>query len=450
MKIENIKLEKLTPYARNSRTHSEEQVRQISASIQEFGFTNPVLVDGDGGIIAGHGRVLGARSAGLTSVPCIRLPHLTEAQRRAYVLADNKIALNAGWDDDLLARELSWLQAEGFDLSLTAFDMSETNAIFDSILETCGDGVGEDDVPPPQPRATSVVGDVWVMGEHRVLCGDATDAAVWDVLLGGDQIDLCWTDPPYNVAYEAKKSKNKQRPAGRPILGDNVSDKVFRAFLAGFYTAVFKHMRAGAPIYVAHAETERVNFTEQFLLAGFKLSSNIIWRKNSLVLGRSDFQYIHEPILYGWKPGAAHSWYGGRKQTTVRDCGEDGPAYLGDDGRWRIFAGDVVVLVDGDAVIEKHPLSVIHVDRPRASKLHPTMKPVALIKKLILLSARAGDIVADPFGGSGSTLIAAEQASMRARLVELSPHHVDTIVRRWQEFTGRPAKLESSGQEFPS
>lgn len=241
---------------------------------------------------------------------------------------------------------------------------------------------------------------------------------------------------------------NGHRTTSR-ILNDDMSDSDFRHFLSGFYGAVFAKMKPGAAIYVAHAETERANFTTQFLHAGFKLASCLIWHKNTLVLGRSDFHWIHEPILYGWKPGAAHRWFGGRKQVTVNEWGNNGPVQQGDDGKWRIVVGDTVLVVDGAAHIEEHMTSVIYADKPRVNDVHPTMKPVALIEKCLTCVAKSGDVIADAFGGSGSTLMAAERLGMRARLMELSPNYVDVIVRRWQEYTGKTATHAVTGAPFP-
>lgn len=290
-KLETLPVDSLVPYARNARTHSPEQVAAVARSIQRFGFTNPVLIDAEGGIVAGHGRVLAAKSLGVGSVPCLRVGWLSEAEKRAYVLADNKLAELAGWDDELLAGELRALQADDFDLSLTGFAQEE----LDDLLIDKTEGKTDADAVPPAPTIpVTQPGDVWVLGRHRVMCGDSTDAGSVALLMRGDRADACWTDPPYNVAYETTAGK---------IDNDDMSDDDFRKFLGGFYRAAHAVMKKGSAIYVAHADTERANFTGEFLRAGFKLSGVIIWRKDSLVLGRSDYQWIHEPILYGWKEG---------------------------------------------------------------------------------------------------------------------------------------------------
>lgn len=438
--IEHLPLDALVPYARNSRTHSPEQIAQVAASIREFGFTNPVLIDGEGGIIAGHGRVMAARQLGLSEVPCIRLAHLTGAQKRAYVIADNKLALNAGWDDALLALELRDLGSEGFALHLTGFSDEE----LDNLLDI--DGVGEekrdpDDAPAIPRTPATKTGDTWLLGAHRVRCGDSTSAADWESLMLGEKADIVWTDPPYNVAYESEN-------AGA-IQNDNMSDADFRAFLRSAFSALCSVMKPGAAIYVAHADTEGLNFRAAYREAGLKLSGCLVWRKDSLVLGRSDYQWQHEPILYGWKPGAAHRWFGGRKQTTIHDLGEDSPFEKMPDGRWVVRIADQALIITGDAKVEESPLSIIYAEKPKRSAEHPTMKPVALVERMLRNNARPGDIAADAFGGSGSTLIAAERLRMRARLMELDPKFVDVIVRRWQDFTGQRATHAETGEPFP-
>nr|WP_320179647.1 ParB N-terminal domain-containing protein [Roseovarius pacificus] len=298
--IEFIGVERLIPYARNSRTHNETQVAQIAASIREFGFTNPILVADDDTIIAGHGRVLAARQLEMNQVPCLRLSHLSEAQRRAYVIADNKLALNAGWDEDLLALELGGLREDGFDVGLTGFSDEEIDALLlgDDDVDEQGN-TGDDDAPDVSEQYTSRRGDIWILGDHRVMCGDSTSINDVEKLCAGTPVDCCWTDPPYNVNYESKAGK---------IENDHMEDADFRAFLQDAFVSAFAVLRDGAPMYVAHADTEGYNFRGAFRDAGFKLSGCLIWVKSSLVLGRSDYQWRHEPILYGWKPGAAHSF----------------------------------------------------------------------------------------------------------------------------------------------
>lgn len=439
-RIEQIDIESLAPYANNSRTHSAEQVQQVASSIREFGFTNPVLIDAVGGIIAGHGRVLAAKSIGMLKVPCIRLSHLSDAQRRAYVIADNKLALNAGWDDAILSRELDELRDCEFDLDLTGFNDDEIAELIATTNVTSRTGPDPDTVPEVQAVATTRKGDIWECGRHRIICGDSTDQLVYQSLLGGTSVDVVWTDPPYNVDYKTAAGK---------IANDNLADAAFLEFLTKLFGCVAASMKHGAPIYVAHADTEGLNFRLAFKAAGLKLSGVVVWRKDALVLGRSDYQWIHEPVLYGWKPGAAHKWYGGRKQTTVSEAGASGSPFVPmRDGRWQVTIGEEIMVVSGEATVDYVEHSVLRELRPRRSDLHPTMKPVALIERMLKNSAKPGAVVLDVCGGSGSTLIAAQTLGMSARVIELSPIYCDVIIRRWQEFTGLVAVLMGDGRAF--
>jgi DNA modification methylase len=420
----------LKPYEKNARTHSAEQVEQLTRSIREFGFTNPLLIDEQNRIIAGHGRLQAALALKMTEVPVIILTGLSDAQRRALILADNKIALNSGWDLKLLTEELAELKLEGYDLTLTGFSLEEIDAMTPVVV----DDKDPDDAPDVPAEPKTKPGDVYVMGPHRLVCGDSTSVDNLDRLMRGELADVCWTDPPYNVAYETKAGK---------IANDDLDDGEFRDFLAGAYGCAFAVMKPGAAIYVAHADTEGLNFRATFRAAGFKLSGCLVWRKDSLVLGRSDYQWQHEPILYGWKPGSRHRWYGGRKLTTMIDLDQDRmPFKRRDDGKYEIRIGDAVMVIDGTAQIEELVPSVINEPKPKRSDGHPTMKPVALIERMLRNSARPGDIVLDLFGGSGSTLMAAERLGMCARLSELDPGYCDVIVARWEAYTGRKAVLE--------
>ncbi len=398
---------KLTPYARNSRTHSDEQVAQICASIKEFGWTNPILIDEEDGIIAGHGRLMAAQRLKEQQVPTIRLEGLTKAQKKAYVIADNKLALNAGWNEEMLAIELEDLDGMDYDLSLLGFTDEELNNI---IQQDDEDGLTDDDeVPEVEENSISQKGYVWLLGEHRVISGSSTEAEDVAKLMQSDKVDMMFTDPPYNVDY-GKMNGNKQnayRFQVRKIENDNMSDEDFEALLFGFIDVSKAHTKAGAPYYIAYGERNSLQFLGAFKRAGLKHSCNIIWKKHSLVIGRSDYHYIHEPIFYGWIDGQTHIYYGDRKQTSV----------------WEV-------------------------DRPTKSELHPTMKPVELVLKAIHNSSKAGDIVYDPFGGSGSTMIAAEKAGRAARLVELDNKYVDVIVKRWQQYTGKEAILDGDGRTF--
>ena len=401
LNIEYRPVDSLVPYVNNARTHSDEQVAQIAASIREFGWTNPILVDGDRGLIAGHGRLKAARVLGLTQVPVIELSHLSAAQKRAYVLADNRLAENAGWDKELLALELSELQTSEFDLGLLGFSDDELDDLLNS-----GDkeGLTDDDaVPEVQEDAVTHPGDIWLLGQHRLLCGDSTKADDLKRLMRDELADMAFTDPPYNVNY-ANTAKDKLRGKNRPILNDNLGDD-FGTFLTDACTNLLS-VTKGA-VYIAMSSSELDTLQAAFRAAGGKWSTFIIWAKNTFTLGRADYQRQYEPILYGWRDGADHFWCGARDQGDV----------------WQI-------------------------KKPAKNDLHPTMKPVELVERAILNSSKSRDIVLDLFGGSGTTLIAAEKSGRQARLIELDPKYVDVIVRRWQEWTGLKATREADGVGF--
>lgn len=439
-RIEHWPLSRLTKFDRNPRTHDGQQVSKIAASIVEFGFTNPILVDGEGVIIAGHGRLAAATALKMTEVPVVILDHLTESQRIALVIADNRLALDAGWDDDLLGELLAELDADGFDLELTGFTEDELEDLLPDEDETAGPAGNDDDnVPEPEIEPTSREGDVWRLGSHRVMCGDSTSELAVATLTNGEPVDCVWMDPPYNVNYEGTAGK---------IANDNMSAQAFGSFLKEVYRCAFTAMRPGAPIYVAHADTEGESFRREFREAGFHLSGCLVWRKNSLVLGRSDYHWQHEPILYGWKPGAAHSWYGNRDKTTIQEF-EDLPVQNIGKDEWQIGNGETAVVVRGkDVTLQLVKTSVFLEEKPKSNDLHPTMKPVALIERQLENSTTRGDYVLDLFGGSGSTLIAAEQTGRKAFLMELDPLYCDVIVERFEKFTGK--KVERIPAEVPA
>lgn len=453
MNVQLADVASLIPYARNSRKHEPWQIDMIAASIKEYGWTNPVLI-ADDGIIAGHGRIMAAQKLGLVRVPAIDLSHLSEAQRRAYVIMDNRSAeKGTSWDLEMLKIETEDLIAEGFDINLTGFSQDELTEIFG--ITGVPSEADPDDAPGVLPDPISAPGDVWVLGAHKVMCGSSLEIDAWDRLMGGELIDCVWTDPPYNVDIGAKNASLDRADKGNrgktgAIMNDKMDDAAFYQFLLDMYAALFTVMKPGAPIYVAHADVEGANFRKAFTDAGFKLQNCLVWNKNIHVLGRSDYQPKHEPILYGWKPGSKHRWYGGRKLTTVLEHGEGGPISRLDDGRWAVKVGDDVLVVDGDAKLEQHPGSVLYEPKPVKSGLHPTMKPVALVERMLKASARSGDIVGDAFGGSGTTLIAADRLGMAARLMELDPRYVDVIVRRWEQYSGRRAVHAETGAEFPA
>jgi DNA modification methylase len=391
----------LIPYARNPRTHTDAQVAQIAASIREFGWTNPVLVDGSSGIIAGHGRVLAARKLALERVPVIELAHMSEAQKRAYVLADNQLALNAGWDEALLRLELSDLSELGFDIGLIGFGAGELERLLTGGGRT---GLTDDDEAPALPeQAVTEPGDLWILGEHRLLCGDATVPGDVERVLGGQLADMTFTDPPYNMDY-ANSPKDKLRGKHRPILNDSLGSG-FEAFLHDACANILS-VTKGA-VYVCMSSSELHTLQRAFTAAGGKWSTFVIWAKHTFTLGRSDYQRQYEPILYGWPQGHDRYWCGARDQ------------------------GDVWF-----------------VDKPARNDLHPTMKPVALVERAVRNSSKSRDLVLDPFGGSGSTLIACAKTGRQGRLLELDPKYCDVIVRRWQEWTGEQATLDSDGYTF--
>lgn len=401
-KIEHWPTDKLVPYARNARTHSDSQVAQIAASIAEFGFTNPILAGSDGVIVAGHGRLAAAQKLGIAIVPVVILDHLTPTQRRALVIADNRIAENAGWDEAMLQVELADLQGDDFDVSLTGFD---ADALADLLAgeETTTEGqTDEDSVPDAGPSITRP-GDIWICGNHRVICGDSTDASTYDALMAGEIADMVFTDPPYNVDY-ANTAKDKMRGTDRPILNDNLGAG-FHDFLLAALTPTLAHCRGG--IYVAMSSSELDVLQSAFRSAGGKWSTFIIWAKHTFTLGHADYQRQFEPILYGWPANGTRHWCGARDQGDV----------------WNI-------------------------KKPHKNDLHPTMKPVELVERAVRNSSRPGDIVLDSFGGSGTTMIASEKSDRKARLIELDPKYVDVIVRRWQDYAGALATRQSDGVAF--
>lgn len=397
MEIKEVEVSALIPYAKNSRTHDDAQVAQIAASIKEFGWTNPILVDGTKGVIAGHGRLLAARKLGMIKVPTIELKDMTEAQKKAYVIADNKLALNAGWDTNFLSLELQELKDQDFDLTLLGFDNKELDALLaPEVTEGLTD---EDSVPDTPIEPKTKLGDIYILGNHRLMCGDSTNIDAVGSLMQEDLADLVFTDPPYNVAYSGRGENNLGT-----IKNDDMSDSQFEDFCRGFFGCYFAYMKALACIYVCHPDSQsapKLAFEKTFA-EQFKKSSTIIWMKQSAGMGWQDYRAQHEPILYGWKEGKGkHFFCGDRTKTTVWKIGRDA----------------------------------------QTSYVHPTQKPVALPEEAIINSSKGSDIVLDLFGGSGSTLIAAEKTGRKARLMELDPKYCDVIVKRWEDFTGKKAVL---------
>ena len=427
-RIELWKTGSLVPLERNPRTHSDAQIAEIAASMREFGFLWPIMVNGETReIVAGNVRYFAAVRLGLPLVPVVETRHLTEIQRRAFIIADNKIALNAGWAPELLAEELAALGSLGFDVGLTGFSEDELAEVMASVSPPL---MVEEPVQPLPAKPVTQRGDLWLLGEHRVLCGDATRVGDLRLVLEDEPADAVWTDPPYNVAYEGTAGS---------IQNDDMTDAEFSTFLHAAFGALASVMRPGAPIYVAHSDTGGIAFRKAFIDVGFKLASCLIWRKNALVLSRGDYHWQHEPILYGWKPGAAHRWYGGRDKTTIHEL-EGWPFQQVGEDEWQIVMGETTLIVRGrDLTVEPVRGSVFYENKPASNADHPTMNPVALIERMLANSVRRGERVLDPFGGSGSTLIACEALGLRARLVELDERYVDVIVGRWELLTGRKA-----------
>lgn len=391
----------LIPYARNSRTHNEEQIAQIMASIKEFGFTNPILVGDDNVIIAGHGRLLAAQRLGLKEVPVICLPDLTETKRKALVIADNKIALNAGWDEEMLALEMKELEESDFNLDILGFSEDELKE-----LENFGESQTEakseeDDIPEAPVEPITKRGDVWILGEHRLMCGDTTMFDDVRKLMRDDYATMIFTDPPYNVNYGSTMKDSIRYHAGtlggRKIMNDNLGVG-FPQFLTDSLSNLLMFCQGAA--YVCMSSSELHTLYNAFIAAGGKWSTFIIWAKNTFTLGRADYQRQYEPILYGWNADKPHYWCGDRDQSDV----------------WEY-------------------------NKPVKNDLHPTMKPVELVERAVLNSSKSGDIVLDGFGGSGSTLIACEKNNRKARLMELDPKFCDVIVKRWEDYTGKKAQL---------
>ena len=379
-----VPITKLVPYVNNARTHSPEQITKLRSSLREFGFINPVIIDRDYGVIAGHGRILAAKEEGIKEVPCVFADHLTEAQKKAYIIADNRMAMDAGWDEELLRVEIEALQGMDFDPLLTGFDEKELAALFDDGAEAKDDDFDVDE--ELEKPVFSKTGDVWTLGRHRLVCGDSTKAETYETLMQGKKANLVVTDPPYNVNYEGSAGK---------IKNDNMAAEKFYQFLLDAFTNMEKVMAEDASIYVFHADTEGLNFRRAFTDAGFYLSGCCIWKKPSLVLGRSPYQWQHEPVLYGWKKNGKHQWYSDRKQTTI----------------WEF-------------------------EKPRKNADHPTMKPIPLLAYPITNSSMSNTLILDPFGGSGSTLIVCEQTDRSCCTIELDEKYCDVIVKRYVELKG--------------
>lgn len=382
-----VPVSKLVPYVNNARTHSPEQVMKLRSSLREFGFINPIIIDRDYGIIAGHGRILAAKEEGITEVPCVFVDYLTEAQKKAYILADNRMAMDAGWDEELLRVEIEALQGEAFDVSLTGFDEMELADLFKDGSDSGAEDDDYDLSAALEKAAFVERGDIWTVGRHRLMCGDATSAEDVAALMDDRKANLILTDPPYGVSFKSS--------SGLTIQNDSMKNEEFYNFLLSAFENMADHLEKGGAAYVFHADTEGLNFRRAFIDAGFHLAGCCIWVKDSLVLGRSDYQWQHEPVLYGFMQNGKHPWYSDRKQTTI----------------WN-FA------------------------KPKRNANHPTSKPLDLLGYSIGNSTQENAIVIDTFGGSGSTLMACEQINRTCCTMELDEKYASVILRRYVDDTG--------------
>ena len=381
-----VPIGKLIPYVNNARTHSKEQITKLRSSLREFGFVNPVIIDREFNVIAGHGRILAAKEENIGQVPCVFVNYLTEAQKKAYILADNRFALDAGWDEEMLRVEMEALQGMNFDVSLTGFDEAEIADLFAADdNEAQEDDFDEEAALQAEPFVKA--GDLWLLGKHRLLCADSTKPEDVKLLMDGKKANVCITDPPYACNYTGG--------TGMKIMNDNLKGEEFYQFLLSAFKNAYENLADGAAIYIFHSDAEKVNFYNAVVAVGFHYSTTCIWVKQSLVLGRFDYQMRHEPVIYAFKDTVKHKFYGDRKQTTV----------------WEF-------------------------DRPSKSKLHPTTKPLPLIAYPMKNSSLVNSIVLDLFGGSGSTLMAAEQMDRTAYLMELDPVYASAIVRRFVAYRG--------------
>ena len=382
-----VDVDKLIPYVNNARTHSKEQINKLRASIREFGFINPVIIDRDYNVIAGHGRILASQEEGIDKVPCVFVDYLTDAQKKAYIIADNRMALDADWDEELLKIEIESLKDDDFDLSFTGFDESELLDLFGDDIKS---KVEDDnfDLSSALEKASFVEkGDVWTVGKHRLMCGDATSKEDVQTLMGDTKGNLILTDPPYGVSFKSS--------AGLTIENDSMKNDEFYNFLLSAFKNMADHLEKGGSAYVFHADTEGLNFRKAFVDSGFHLAGCCIWVKNSLVLCRSDYQWQHEPVLYGFMQNGKHRWYSDRKQTTI----------------WNF-------------------------DKPKKNSNHPTSKPLDLLSYPIGNSTQENAVVIDTFGGSGSTLMACEKMNRICYTMELDEKYASVILRRYVEDTG--------------
>ena len=397
-----VDIDKLIPYVNNARTHSKEQINKLRASIREFGFINPVIIDRDYNVIAGHGRIMASKDEGIDKVPCVFVDYLTDAQKKAYILADNRMALDADWDEELLKVEIESLQGADFDLNLTGFDEAELMDIFGDDNQSRAKDDDFDLTAALEKASFVEKGDVWTVGRHRLMCGDATSSEDVSTLMGNTKANLILTDPPYGVSFKSS--------SGLTIQNDSMKNEEFYNFLLASFKCMAEHLENGGSAYVFHADTEGLNFRKAFIDAGFHLAGCCIWVKDSLVLCRSDYQWQHEPVLYGFMQNGKHKWYSDRKQTTI----------------WNF-------------------------DKPKRSANHPTSKPLDLLSYPIGNSTQGNGVVIDTFGGSGSTMMACEQMNRICYMMELDEKYASVILRRYVENTNNAEGVfvERNGRKIP-
>ena len=397
-----VDIDKLIPYVNNARTHSKEQINKLRASIREFGFINPVIIDRDYNVIAGHGRIMASKDEGIDKVPCVFVDYLTDAQKKAYILADNRMALDADWDEELLKVEIESLQGADFDLNLTGFDEAELMDIFGDDNQSRAKDDDFDLTAALEKASFVEKGDVCTVGRHRLMCGDATSSEDVSTLMGNTKANLILTDPPYGVSFKSS--------SGLTIQNDSMKNEEFYNFLLASFKCMAEHLENGGSAYVFHADTEGLNFRKAFIDAGFHLAGCCIWVKDSLVLGRSDYQWQHEPVLYGFMQNGKHKWYSDRKQTTI----------------WNF-------------------------DKPKRSANHPTSKPLDLLSYPIGNSTQENGVVIDTFGGSGSTMMACEQMNRICYMMELDEKYASVILRRYVENTNNAEGVfvERNGRKIP-
>lgn len=397
-----VDIDKLIPYVNNARTHSKEQINKLRASIREFGFINPVIIDRDYNVIAGHGRIMASKEEGIDKVPCVFVDYLTDAQKKAYILADNRMALDADWDEELLKVEIESLQGADFDLNLTGFDEAELMDIFGDDNQSHAKDDDFDLTAALEKASFVEKGDVWTVGRHRLMCGDAISSEDVSTLMGNTKANLILTDPPYGVSFKSS--------SGLTIQNDSMKNEEFYNFLLASFKCMAEHLENGGSAYVFHADTEGLNFRKAFIDAGFHLAGCCIWVKDSLVLGRSDYQWQHEPVLYGFVQNGKHKWYSDRKQTTI----------------WNF-------------------------DKPKRNANHPTSKPLDLLSYPIGNSTQENGVVIDTFGGSGSTMMACEQMNRICYMMELDEKYASVILRRYVENTNNAEGVfvERNGRKIP-